>query len=113
MKEKAATIKNKILILDEFIPYEFSIFDLKLDVDFVIYPSNRGGYTVKTVPTKYKGFIPKVPFNAKWAGMRNQELAKISGIKTARFCHRNLFIACADTLEDTLKLIEYSTNVDK
>ena len=46
--------------------------------------------------------------NAKWAGLRNTELQKVSQIKTAKFCHRNLFIANADTLEDALLFVENS-----
>ena len=41
-------------MLDEYIPYEFAIFYLNLDIDFVVYPSNRGGYAAHTIPTKYK-----------------------------------------------------------
>ena len=105
IKQKIPSIKDKILVLEEFIPYEFAIFDLNLDIDFVVYPSNRGGYAAHTVPTNYKGFIPKVPFKKEWAGLRDSELQKISGIKTARFCHNKCFLATADTLEDALQLI--------
>lgn len=99
-------IKDKVLILKEYIPYEYAVFKLGLDVEFAIYPSNRGGYAAHTIPTKYKGFIPKVSFKQEWAGLRDNELQEVSGIKTARFCHRNLFLATADTQEDALKFIE-------
>lgn len=105
IKEKVSSIKDKVLILDEYIPYEYALFKLGLDVEFVVYPSNREGYAVHTVPTKYQGFIPKVPFKKEWAGLRDEELQKISGIKTARFCHNKLFIATAETLEDAIAFI--------
>lgn len=108
IKQKIPTIKNKILILEEYIPYEFAIFQLNLDINFVVYPSNRGGYAAHTVPSFYKGFKPKIPFNSNWAGLRDTELQKVSGIKTAKFCHNNLFLATADTQEDILKMIEKS-----
>ena len=100
------TIKDKVLILEEYIPYEYALFKLGLDVEFVVYPSNRGGYAAHTVPIKYKDFTPKVPFKKEWAGLRDEVLQKVSGIKTARFCHKNLFLATADTKEDALKFIE-------
>lgn len=58
------TIKDKILILDEYIPYEFALFYLKVDnqVSFIIYPSNRGGYAAHTLSDKYGGYTPKIPF---------------------------------------------------
>lgn len=105
LKEKSKTIQNKILILDEYIPYEFALFELGLDVEFVIYPSNRGGYAAHTVPSAYNGFTPKVPFKSEWGGLRDENLQEISGVKTAKFCHNKLFLATADTLEDAIKLI--------
>ena len=108
IKEKSKSIKDKILILDEFVPYEYAIFELNLDVDFVVYPSTRGGYAAHTIPTYYKGFTSKVHFNSKWAGLRDEELQKASGIKTAKFCHNKLFLVTAETKEDVLKLIYLS-----
>lgn len=109
-KIKEQPIDNKVLILDEYIPYEYALFYLNLDVDFVVYPSNRGGYAAHTVPTKYKGFISKVPFKSEWGGLRNEELAKVSGIKTAKFCHNKLFLATADTKDDALEFINKTIN---
>ena len=105
IEEKKETIKNKTLILEEYIPYEYAIFKLGLDIDFVVYPSNRGCYAAHTVPTKYKGFTPKTPFQEEWAGLRNEELQKVSGVKTAMFCHKKCFLVTAATQEDVLKLI--------
>ncbi|MCM1053282.1 MAG: MYG1 family protein [Ruminococcus sp.] len=105
---KDTPIKDKVLVLDEFLPYEFAIFNLNLDVDFVVYPSNRGGYAAHTVPTFYRGFTPKIPFKDDWGGLKDEALQEVSGIKTARFCHKNLFLFTADTKEDALKAIELS-----
>ncbi len=106
IKIESRKIKDKILILDEFIPYEYALFKLNLDVEFVIYPSNRGGYAAHTVSTKYKGFEPKISFKKEWAGLRDEELQKVSGIKTAKFCHTKLFLATAKTLEDAQLFIK-------
>lgn len=111
IKEKEPIIKNSILVLEEYIPYEFAIFKLGIasKINFVIYPSNRGGYAIHTVPENYKGFKPKIPFNSAWAGLRDTELQEISGIKTARFCHNNLFIFTCDIKEDALKVANLSS----
>jgi len=103
IRDISKNIKNKILVLDEFIPFEYAIFYLNLDVDFVVYPSNRGGYAARAVPTHYKGFIKRVPFKSEWAGLRDNDLAKVSGIETAKFCHNKLFLFTAETKEDALK----------
>lgn len=113
IKELSKNIKNKILVLDEFIPFEYPIFYLNLDVDFVIYPSNRGGWAARAVPTYYKGFIKRVPFMKDWAGLRDNELASVSGIETAKFCHNKLFLFTAETREDAIKAAEISENQNK
>ena len=106
IEKLSKNIKEKVLVLNEYIPYEYAIFKLGLDVEFVIYPSNRGGYAVHTVPIKYKSFISKVPLKKEWGGLHDEQLQKISGIKTARFCHKNLFLATADTLEDAKRFVD-------
>ena len=103
IKAKIPTIENKILVLEEFVPFEYAIFDLDLDVDFVIYPSNRGGFATRTIPTYYDGNIPRKPFLKAWAGLRHEELQKVSGIKTAMFCHNNVFLFISGNLEDAKK----------
>lgn len=108
LKEKAKDIHDKVLVLDEFIPYEFALFELGLDVEFVIYPSNRGGYAAHTVPIAYKSFVPKVPFKKEWGGLRDDELKRVSGIKTAKFCHNKLFLATAEDLNGAWELIKKS-----
>src|SRR5699024_2397710 len=35
IEKKKKTIKDKILVLDEYIPYEYAIFKLGFDIDFV------------------------------------------------------------------------------
>lgn len=111
IKASKSKIKDKILILDEFIPYEYALFKCNLDVDFVIYPSNRGGYVAHTVPISYESFTPKIPFKKEWAGLRDEKLQIISGIKTAKFCHKNLFLATAETKEDALMFIYKTLNI--
>ena len=105
IEKKKKTIKDKILVLDEYIPYEYAIFKLGFDINFVVYPSNRGCWAAHIVPTKYKGFTPKIPFKQEWAGLKDEELQKVSGIKTAHFCHKKLFLATADTKEDAIEFI--------
>lgn len=108
IKNKKDSIKDQVLILDEYIPYEYALFKLNLDVLFVIYPSNRDGYAAHTVPTIYRGFEPRMAFKKEWAGKRDAELEAISGVKGAKFCHRNLFLVTATTLEGVKQLVAKS-----
>lgn len=106
IKELRENIKDRVLILEEYIPYEYAIFYLNLDIDFVIYPSNRGGYAAHTVPVQYKSFQPKISFPKNWGGLRDKELQEETGIKTARFCHNKCFLFTSDTLNDAIKAVQ-------
>ena len=46
--------------------------------------------------------LEKLP--AKWCGLRNEALQKVTGVETATFCHNAGFICVAETMEDALKL---------
>lgn len=99
---------NEILILPKYLPYSEAIHtshNLKAkNIKVVIFPSNRGGYNIKpmTISKDSKELI--VTFDSRFYGLHDEELAKISKIKTARFVHLNGFIASADTLNDAILL---------
>lgn len=101
--------KDGLLILDSYVPWENSLFwpspwlrEAAASIQFVIYPSQRGGYnwySVRVAPRtkKFKTLAP-----ASWCGLREEELQKASAVKTAIFCHAAGFIGGAETLEDTI-----------
>jgi len=99
---------GRILILEKFIPWQTNIFFSRnaksKQILFVIFPSLRGGFNCQTVPIEFRSRTQKVLFPSEWAGKTKKELANITGIKTATFCHLERFICGAETLEDTIQL---------
>lgn len=105
------TIKNtkgNILILDEYMPYEESLLlnDPEQRIYFVIFPSNRGGYNIKTVPKSAEDKTFRKEFPLEWASLINEELEKVTGVPGSRFCHTSRFLLSCDTLETAYKLID-------
>lgn len=100
--------KNQILVLDEFMPWkEFLLENGKgKDILFVVFPSNRGGYNVYAVPKELGSFESRKLFPEEWAGLKDEELQKVSGIKTATFCHTNRFISVAKIKEDAIEMAQ-------
>lgn len=100
-------INNHYLELDEFMPYEDTVYNNDPDkqIYFVVYPSNRGGYAAKTIYKAQEDHTPRVIFPEEWAGL-GQELAEVSGVQGARFCHLARFLVSADTKEAVIKLVE-------
>ena len=100
--------KNQILILEKFMPWKEFLLDSekkkKKNILFVVFPSNRGGYNVYAVPKENGSFESRKLFPAKWAGLKDEELSKISGVATATFCHTGRFICATRTKEDAIKI---------
>ena len=113
---KALTQKeNNTLILDEYMPYEQALLNEEEanDIYFVVFPSNRGGYAIKTVPISTDDYNKRLDLPKEWRGKVDMELENISGIKGLRFCHLTGFMATCDTLETAKKIIDTAISKSK
>lgn len=100
--------KDEILILETYMPFMdfiISSTDPKASqILFVTTPSNRGGYSIQTVHKTLDTYENRLDFPSEWGGLSKEKLASKTGIKTFRFCHKNLFCAASDTLEDAIAI---------
>lgn len=112
IKEKIENNKNHYIILDEYIPYEECILSEEKgkDIYFVIFPSNRGGYGIKTIPISKNNHDLRIPFPKEWGGKEKEELQKIANKKDIEFCHANLFYATTNTKECAIEIVEELIN---
>ncbi len=79
------------------------------EVLLVLYAeSDEGGerHVLRTVPAEAGSFANRMDLPAPWGGLRNEELAAVTGVPDALFCHTNLFIAVARSREGALRLAE-------
>lgn len=109
--------KDGIMTLEKFLPWKEFLLEsdsskAKL-INFVIFPSNRGGYNIYTVPEKLGSFTSRKLFPKEWAGLKDKELQKVTTVETARFCHNKCFICAVDTKDDALKLAKIANNLKK
>lgn len=106
--------ENGIMILDKFMPYQEFILESNNEkagkILYVVFKSNRKGYTIKAVPKKMGSFENRKSFPKEWCGLRNEELQTVTGVKTATFCHNMGFICVANEFEDALKLAKMAVN---
>lgn len=99
VKAGMKAMEDRIITLDIYCPWK--PFVTKSPARFVVYPSQRGGWSGQCVPfAAEKGGGLKLPFPAAWAGRTHEELVALTGIETLRFCHNNRFLVAADTKED-------------
>ena len=88
-------------------PWTRVVVDEMPEVMFVIYPDSDGDqYQIKTVPVQPGSFIARLDLPKSWAGLRDQELAAVTGVTDSVFCHLNLFIGGARSFDGALKLAE-------
>ena len=106
--EKIKKEKKDYLELEEFLPYEETI--LKEEAGnhllFVMYPSNRGGYGIKTIKKSLEDKTDRLPFPESWAGLEKEELEKVSGIKDIEFCHTGRFLVTCKTKEAAYQVLD-------
>lgn len=100
--------ENGIMMLDKYMPYQEFILESKNkkanDILYVIFKSNRKGYTIRAVTKELGSFESRKKFPEEWAGLRNEDLQRVTSVKTATFCHNACFICVADELDDAIKL---------
>ena len=91
--------RDGIGVLPCYLPWKNGLY--KTDALFVIYPSQRGGWSAQCV-TDHKTKKPKLPFPQSWAGQPQEVIEQKSGIEGISFCHASRFLITAKDKETAL-----------
>lgn len=114
--------KNRVLAkkaLDERPRREFIVFDNLVPLGDLAdeypellysaaYNKAADNWKVTAIHDSDKPFTNRLSFPKNWGGLRDEELQKVTGIKTASFCHSACFLFVAKTKEDAVRAIELS-----
>ncbi|NLL29826.1 MAG: MYG1 family protein [Clostridiales bacterium] len=102
----------QLLVLDRYCPYSSSLreIDIKEEVLYVIYP-REDSYALQSIRDEDK--IDKKKLPKAWAGLRNEELAAVTGVEDAIFCHTGRFIAITKSKEGIIKLAKIALETPK
>ncbi len=96
---------HSFLIFDEAMPWLEPFFNLGGEhhpAQFVIMPS-REHWKLRGIPPSLDHRMQvRRPLPKQWAGLFDEELQKVTGIKGAIFCHKGQFISVWETKEDAL-----------
>ena len=110
VEEAIEESKDGILILKQFMPYQEFVLESSnpkaKDILYAVFKSNRNGYNVRAIPSVLGSFENRKKLPARWCGLRNEALQKVTGVEIATFCHNAGFICVAETMEDAIKLAE-------
>lgn len=95
-----AESKN-ILVSEEYLPR--SLFIEYPDVNVLVFPQiDANSWIATAIQKDLAGFATKVSFPAVWAGLCDAELASVSGISDAIFCHKSCHLFVAKSKEGVL-----------
>ncbi len=109
-----ATVREKMaeassaLIFEESLPWMENFFELSGELhpaQFVIMPSGSHWKLRGIPPSLNERMKVRKPLPETWAGLRDEELRKVTGIQGAIFCHKGRFISIWETKEDALKAL--------
>lgn len=99
---------DKYIILNTYLPYEESVLNNEKanNILFVAFPSNRGGYAIKTLPKSIDDKTARLEFPEEWGGLEGKELQEVSGIKGLSFCHIGRFIISCKDLDTVYEVFD-------
>ena len=84
----------RIIELSENVPWKQVVVTEAPEALFVIYPK-RQGFGLETVPRELGTFESRKDLPAEWAGLENDDLAELTGVSDALFCHAKRFLTVA------------------
>ena len=93
----------RLIELDVGLPWRDAVVTTAPEALFVIYPKSNG-WGLQTVPRELGSFANRVDLPAAWAGRSGSELAEVTGVSDAVFCHTGRFIAVAESREGIVAL---------
>jgi len=101
-----STQDKRVIILDKDYPFQYILQNFPEPL-YVVYPRKTNNYWgVKAIRQDQKTFNNKKDFPKAWGGVRDGELAKITGVPDAVFCHKGLYMCVAKSKEGAIKLAQ-------
>jgi uncharacterized UPF0160 family protein len=100
------TKDKRIIVLDDNYPWKNFILQ-KSEPLFVVKPSPQStNWKVEAIPVKDMSYENRKYLPESWVGKRDLELAKVTGVSDAVFCHNGRFLAVAKSKEGALHLAQ-------
>lgn len=104
MKAYYSSADKRVVELDSNYPYQETLTKYSEPL-YVILPRQDGSvWKVETVRVNTFGFENRKSFPAEWAGLRDEDLARVSGVQDAMFCHNGRFLCVAKSKQGALAL---------
>lgn len=99
---------KRLIVIDKPKVSRFEIWEALQEFPeplFVVY-GDKEDWSVVAMRGEMNTFGNRKNLPKPWAGLRDEELQNVSGVRDAKFCHRNLFMAVAESKEGAIKLAQ-------
>ena len=96
---------KRFLVLDESIPHA-AVASIQPELLYTVYPGATGNWTIQAVTAANERFVSKKPLPERWRGKTGAELAAVTGVADAVFCHKAAFVAAAESKEGIMAMLE-------
>ncbi|MFA5142105.1 MAG: MYG1 family protein [Candidatus Woesearchaeota archaeon] len=94
-------------VLEGTYPWHEVVIEQSLDTKFLVHKgSNSKQWAVTCVPAELGTYNYRKKLPLVWAGLRDEQLQNLTGVKDALFCHNGRFTAGAISREGAIKLAE-------
>ena len=103
---------DPVLELDRGAPFRRAILEVGAGHVLLVAHPRRADWVVSTVSDPPGSYTTRLDLPEAWAGLEGEELAAVTGVEDAVFCHRARFMAVARTREGALRLAELALDPD-
>lgn len=99
--------EGRILELPRGMPFRSGIDKAEADhLLFVVTPRGGDDWTLGGIRLSDEGYEQRADLPAEWGGLSGEALEEASGVPGAKFCHKGLFIAAANSREAIMRMAE-------
>lgn len=100
--------QKEVLVLEKGCEWGQTIYELdkKGEVLFVVAPDRHEGYRIQVVPVELGSFTARKDLPSSWAGKREKDLDRVTGVSDSIFCHPARFLAGTQSLESILRFAQ-------
>ena len=102
--------EDRMLVLNKFVPWQEHAATHCPEALYCVFPQSDTGWMVQCVPVSPGSFTSKKLLPSPWAGLRDEQMAEVTGVADSVFCHTGRFICGAKSFEGAMALATLALN---
>ncbi|KAI9261744.1 urease accessory protein [Sporodiniella umbellata] len=105
---------GKVVVFEQICPWYEHLSSLNANsILYTVYPINENDWRVQCVKKQGSTFESKRPLPKSWRGLSQDDLRKITSLKSAIFVHASGFIGGCGNYEDAIKMADMALKYEQ